>query len=347
MKRIISVLLCSAIFGLLLCPVTVSAQVVKRHVAYEVEKYIVPSDTAKTKIPGIKVRRNKDGKKMNYYSDSLVIFYKPDSVKMHYDERKEKFYVLEVRGSEADSSFEYTYSHSYSAPSTREAYYGTARPKTDGKGPARLDFSVPFYNKIKKEIPAWDTVSPGNFGVGLLSASPDALDFRSQRSYEVFLYLCDDGYRFSRFLSLNYGLGLDWKNFTMCKDGMMTKEDDGNILIGNWPENVQPKVSKLRVFCITLPVTIGFNVYRGIGFSIGPVVNLNAYSSIVNKYRLNDEKQKDKSKGAHCNIATVDCMFQLNLKDVGMYVKYSPMNLMDTDYWPEFQHWSAGLVLTL
>ena len=40
-------------------------------------------------------------------------------------------------------------------------------------------------------------------------------------------------------------------------------------------------------------------------------------------------------------------MFQLNIRDVGFYAKYSPMNIMDTGYWPEFKHWAIGLTLSL
>ena len=40
-------------------------------------------------------------------------------------------------------------------------------------------------------------------------------------------------------------------------------------------------------------------------------------------------------------------MFQLNFRDVGVYAKYSPMNIMDTDYWPGFNHWAIGLTLSL
>ena len=76
---------------------------------------------------------------------------------------------------------------------------------------------------------------------------------------------------------------------------------------------------------------------------MGPVLNLNASRSIVNKYTVNGERQKDKYKNAHCNLVTVDAMFQINLKFVSVYVKYSPMSVMDKKYWPEFQTWTIGI----
>ena len=130
--------------------------------------------------------------------------------------------------------------------------------------------------RLKKEPVDWNKMlNPGNFGFALISTDSDVMNFKTQRSYEIFLDLSSNDFR----------------------------SDSGRHLFS-----------------------------YGFGFTIGPVVNLNACSSIVNKYRLNDEKQKDKYKRAHCNLATVDLMFQLNFRDVGVYAKYSPMNIMDTDY---------------
>ena len=103
------------------------------------------------------------------------------------------------------------------------------------------------------------------------------------------------------------------------------------------------KVSKLRVFSLNTPLLYSFDFGGGFGFTLGPVVNLNAGSSIVNKYSRNEDKDKDKYKCVHCNIITVDAMFQLNLKYFSIYAKYSPMNLMDKKYWPEFNTWSIGI----
>ena len=86
-----------------------------------------------------------------------------------------------------------------------------------------------------------------------------------------------------------------------------------------------------------------FDFGGGFGFTLGPVVNLNAGSSIVNKFSLDGNKLKDKYKRVHCNLITVDAMFQLNLKYFSIYAKYSPMNLMDKKYWPEFTTWSIGI----
>ena len=71
------------------------------------------------------------------------------------------------------------------------------------------------------------------------------------------------------------------------------------------------KVSKLRVFSLNVPILYSFSFGGGFGFTLGPVVNLNTGSSIVNKFSLDGDKMKDKYKRVHCNIITVDAMFQI------------------------------------
>ena len=96
-----------------------------------------------------------------------------------------------------------------------------------------------------------------------------------------------------------------------------------------------------------MPIFYNLGFGRGYGITIGPVVNFNASSSIVNKYTIDGDKRKDKYKYVHCNLVTVDAMAQLNLRDVSIYGRYSPMNVMDKKYWPEFSTWSVGVAVSL
>lgn len=276
MKRLFTVLLVS-----LLCVHIASAQT--RATRRSEFRIIDPADTVKIQIkkPGVKVRYNSDGKKLNYMSDSLLIVYSPDSVKQHYDPKKEVYYKMEIFGSECDTSFTYTYTNSkIDIKDTTRFSLSFGKDRTEDGAFSRLDFNVPFYSKVvTKSYGHRYKVEPGNFGMALLNVNSGNPDFKTQRSYEVFLNLCTDDFKLSRSVTFNYGLGFSWKNFAMTKSGMMTKDDDGNILIGGWPEKAEPKVSKLRVFSVTFPLILSVNAYRGVGFSVGPVVNLNASSS--------------------------------------------------------------------
>lgn len=218
------------------------------------------------------------------------------------------------------------------------------------KGGHFLDFDIPFYGKIKKRSRTYDRnwVELPNFGFALLKTNGSApYDFSVQNSYELFAVLETDSYRLSRMSTLSWGVGVDWKNFAMSGRSAMIKDDSGKILIMPYPEKSDPKMSKLRIASVMLPLYYSCAFGRGWGFTLGPVLNFNAYSSIVNKYSIDGEKQKDKYKKVHCNTFTVDLVYQLNIRDITLFVKYCPMPLMDKNYWPDWQYGSAGIALSL
>ncbi len=212
-----------------------------------------------------------------------------------------------------------------------------------------LDFDIPFYSKVKKRYhtPYYWLNTP-NVGFGLLkSYSSEPYDFSIQNSYEIFANIELESYNVTRRSSFAIGLGLSWKNFSMTGRESMVKDDSGNISVKPYPENADPRVSRLRLASVTMPLTYSCALGRGWGFTLGPVLNFNAYGSIVNKYTLDGEKQKDKYKKIHCNAFTVDLMYQLNIDRVTLFVKYCPMPLMDKSYWPDLQYGSAGVALAL
>ena len=199
-----------------------------------------------------------------------------------------------------------------------------------------LDFDIPFYNKIKKSP---DEAVIGAMGIGTIFSDSN-MPFSPQNSLEYFIYALDSHTKGNH--TFSYGPGVTWRNLATGSTAM-SMENDGKIDFSLFPATSVPKVSKLRIFSINCPLLYSCNFGGGFGFTLGPVVNLNASSSIVNKYSIDGEKQKDKCKNVHCNIVTVDAMFQLNLKYFSLYVKYSPMNAMDKKYWPEFTTWTFGI----
>lgn len=213
-----------------------------------------------------------------------------------------------------------------------------------------LDFDIPFYGKIKKRSRTFDRnwVERPNLGFAFLKADgASPYDFSVQNSYELFAVLEMDSYRLSRMSTLSWGVGVDWKNFAMSGRSAMVKDDSGKILIMPYPERSDPKMSKLRLVSVILPFYYSCAFGRGWGFTLGPVLNYNAYSSIVNKYTIDGEKQKDRYKKVHCNTFTVDLVYQLNIRDITLFVKYCPMPLMDKTYWPDWRYGSAGIALSL
>ena len=203
-----------------------------------------------------------------------------------------------------------------------------------------LDFDIPFYNKIKK---TGTSAVVGAMGVGAIFSNSSApLDFSPQNSLEFYYYALDSHTYTHGHNTFSFGPGITFRNLGLTGGNAMSMAENGQIPVAPFQGGAL-KVSKLRVFSLNVPILYSFSFGGGFGFTLGPVVNLNAGSSIVNKYSRNEDKDKDKYKRVHCNIITVDAMFQLNLKYFSIYAKYSPMNLMDKKYWPEFNTWSIGI----
>lgn len=210
----------------------------------------------------------------------------------------------------------------------------------------RFDFSVPFYGRLKDgKADGRERITPGNYGIAFISANTDAIVFDNRHSIEIFLNPIVGTYRRGPHL-FSYGIGISAKDLVIIEE-MMTKTEDGKFVATDWPEYSKNRTSRLEVASVAFPVTYSYDISNGVGFTVGPVLNLNVYSSLTNRYKIDGEKQKVKYSKVHCNPVTVDLMLQINVQDFGFYVRYSPMNLMNTKYWPGFQQWSAGLTLNL
>lgn len=211
--------------------------------------------------------------------------------------------------------------------------------KNQDRSRVHLDFDIPFYHKINRNTSTRAAI--GAFGVGsIFSDSKAPLDFSPQNSLEFYAYALDSHTK--GISTFSFGPGITFRNFGLTGGNAMSLEDDGRVVIGPFPSGKVPRISKLRVFSVNLPLLYSLNFGNGFGFTLGPVVNFNAGSSIINKFSVDGDNDKDKIKNVHCNMLTVDALFQINLKYFSIYAKYSPMNVMDKKYWPEFTTWSFG-----
>ena len=120
-------------------------------------------------------------------------------------------------------------------------------------------------------------------------------------------------------------------------------KEGNNIVLDNYPEEADIKFSRLKTFSITVPLMINQAIGRKAALSLGPVVNINTYGSLKTRYVLNDEKIKEKSKNIHQNSATIDLMAKLRLNSIGIYAKYSPSNVLNTEFGPKFSSISTGI----
>ena len=97
------------------------------------------------------------------------------------------------------------------------------------------------------------------------------------------------------------------------------------------------------MFSLNFPIRYQYQGRR-FGFSLGPVLNFNTYSSIKTKYKLDGHKYKEKYKNAHPTPVTVDFMGTVSTPIIDFYVKYSPFNVLKSDYGLKFKTLSIGFM---
>lgn len=139
------------------------------------------------------------------------------------------------------------------------------------------------------------------------------------------------------------GYGLDWRKYRMTNRWQFVKADNGNVSLQQLDPQAEPKFSRILLTNFMFPIQYGYT-HKGWGFSLGPVLNINTYSSILTKYRLDGVKHKEKHKKIHPTKLTVDFMGTLATPWLDFYFKYNPCNVLDSTYGPEFQSLSFGVL---
>ena len=140
--------------------------------------------------------------------------------------------------------------------------------------------------------------------------------------------------------TFSLGVGLDWRMVGLTRANKFLKTN-GELTFGNYADGVRPKESILTVFSLSFPLM--YNYYsHGCGWSVGPVFNFNTYSSIVSKWKDDGRDVKEKMKNVYVRPFTVDMMVSVRTEWIGLYLKYSPANMIKADHGMKFHMLSFG-----
>ena len=69
---------------------------------------------------------------------------------------------------------------------------------------------------------------------------------------------------------------------------------------------------------------------NGLGFDLGAIINFNTHASLKTRYKLDGESYKITDNNIHQTPVTVDFQASFQCKIIGIYVKYSPCNILET-----------------
>lgn len=241
-----------------------------------------------------------------------------------------------VSGQGADSAYRYDFKANFSENSTSFL-------QTKSRG---WDFSNILLGKQRPG--RWSTeFRTGGLGFGFVNAlnAPAGLDVDMASSYEIFADLVsfhrispDQRHDFS------LGFGLDWRNFRMTGTNRFVKEGAA-IFTSPYPDGAEPDFSRIKVFSLTFPFRYSYNFGSGRKWNVNvaAILKVNTYASLKTRYTLDGRDYKEFSKDIRQKPVSVDLMAGFGWKFLGVYAKYDPCRVLNKDFAPRFNAFSAGL----
>ena len=273
-------------------------------------------------------------------TDSTLVINRPN--KVHITDG-ENFIKIVVEGKEDNDAYKYSIEKEYTSSTS------THKESDD------WNFKIPFSgddqkSKNKPFKPYIDITIEPQFGIGLVSATGegDGVDLPfSNGSFEFILdELLDVEYHLTRKSYINFGFGVNWRNYRMTGDKRFVKEIN-NIVLKDYPDGAEINFSRIKIFSLTFSMILKHNINKNFGVGIGPVLNINTGGNIKTRWRVDGTPGKDRYYDIHQNFVTVDFKGIVYIKPFSLYFKYSPTNVISKNRGPEFRSMSAGILLGL
>ena len=222
------------------------------------------------------------------------------------------------------------------------------------KYPGGFDFSLSLGgNKHSGNGGVHTDLFSSGLGIGFINAvnAPTGMDINMSRSVELsWSNAVGLGVSFHHRHQLTAGIGFLWRNYRMTNQTRFVEDAQGLISLQPYPAGANPNFSRLHVFYTTVPLKYIYRAHHGWKFGLGPEFAFNAgcnkhTHTIKTRYKVSGQKMKDMTRDVHVNSFNMNLMAHVEWKDVGLYVRYSPNNVFDKEYGPEFQSFSVGVML--
>ena len=195
---------------------------------------------------------------------------------------------------------------------------------------------------------AYENAISAHLGIGFTAPTKaDArTDFSTFKSWEIFATIVQWDHYFERRHrnSVSLGFGIDWKNYRMTGDTRFVKAPDGNVALENYPLQVSPDFSRIKVFSLTASMGFTHEFDEDFWIGFGPVVNFNVYGSMLTEYSMFGDDIERLERHIRQRPITIDWMLRVGIMGVPLYLKYSGDNVLK-DGGVKFRSLSFGLYL--
>jgi len=267
-------------------------------------------------------------------NDTIIDVRNPQRVVV---EERDSLMSLTVRGRDGDSTFCYRYTRTFN-DSTSAAIVSQG-DKWDfnrlsiGRGPRAgkpgLDLSVGLLSfGFATPLGAPAGMHTDMLASGEIMLGPLSLERTTRNGLHCF----------------SFGIAGTWRNYRMNGATRFVKAD-GRVQTAPYPEGADPDFSRIKVISSNFLFGYTRNLGHDFGLSLYGILNLNGRASIKTRYKLDGRKVKEQCKEIHQRPVTIDVMARASYRWLGVYVKYSPFDVLRTDFGPSFQSLSAGLTL--
>lgn len=276
-------------------------------------------------------------------SADTVVINRPDRVVVT---SNDKTLSINVEGREGDPAYRFNKSQTLVGNTMR----------FENEEHSDFDFSLPFTRSIASSD---SSSTKGNHGTMEMTAgafrfgwanalgAPSEMNTPFGKSWEFALRCFEFKVHYNHSpWTFSTGLWLNWRNYRMTGPLRYVKDEaTTNIELMPYPDNANRDFSRIKIYSLEVPFTASLRVGRKFHLDLGPILSFNARTSIKTRYSLEGQKFKDYTRGIHAQRFTIDLMAQARFSSFGLYVKYSPCDVLDRDCAPKFHGISTGFVL--
>lgn len=269
-------------------------------------------------------------------SDTLIVVEQPQRVIINETNHDVK---VTVEGQKGNSNYHYEYSTQLGNDSIFETN------ETND-----MSILLPFQKKLEqrhREKNNYHKYHLPDLAIGFSTAVNGASGINTTLGSGIeigFTPILITGPNLGKHWSTMMGIGFDWRNYRMTGDNRFIKTNN-HISIDTYPAEADIQFSRIKTFSIQIPFLFEWNTkldHKNFFLNFGPVVDINTYASMKTRYTLNGIKYKDFNDHIHQAPFTADLFASTGIDNFGIYLRWSPLHVLKTDFAPRFEPLSFG-----
>lgn len=141
------------------------------------------------------------------------------------------------------------------------------------------------------------------------------------------------------------GVGFHYRLYTLHHSQVFDVTDHRLSIV---PVEADKVSSRLHNFGFQIPFAIFQPLAKDFGITVGVAAMFNTYTRAASDHIVGDKRYHRSMRGLHQRLLTPELFARIGWKDnIGLYVRYSPTPLFETQWGPQFRTISAGVTIAM